>query len=177
MEIPFGTGNIMNERQKTCCFSGHRDIVAAELAPIQERLYSEIRRLVTNGVTRFIAGGAVGFDMVAAVCVLNLKASELPHLHLTLALPCIHHYKNWSRADKELLLHLLQRSDEVVFVSNEYQPGCMQKRNRYMVDRCDYLICYQMRQSGGTAYTVSYAKKQGLQITNLAQHTQLTLPI
>ena len=164
-------------RRQTCCFSGHRDLGSDELTALQPKLKTEIRRLAKQGVTRFIAGGAVGFDMLAAVCVLNLQSMELPQLHLTLALPCVHHYKNWSRADKELLLHLLERSDEVVFVSNEYLPGCMQKRNRYMVDNSDYLICHCMRKSGGTAYTLRYAEKCGLHIFNLAEHTQITLSI
>ncbi len=167
----------MQKRQQTCCFSGHRDLCQSEMTALQPRLTDEIRRLAAKGVTRFIAGGAVGFDMLAAVCVLNLKSMELPHLHLTLALPCVHHYKNWSRADKELLLHLLERSDEVVFVSNEYQPGCMQKRNRYMVDNSAHLVCYCMRKNGGTAYTVRYAEKNRLTICNIAENIQITLSI
>lgn len=167
----------MNTRQQTCCFSGHRDLCQTELTALQKKLNSEIRRLAAKGITHFIAGGAVGFDMLAAVCVLNLKSMELPQLHLTLALPCVHHYKNWSRADKELLLHLLERSDEVVFVSNEYHPGCMQKRNRYMADHSSHLVCYCMRKSGGTAYTLRYSEKCGLHISNLAEHMQMSLPI
>ncbi len=167
----------MNDRQKTCCFSGHRDLCQNEMTALQPKLSEEIRRLAAKGVTRFIAGGAVGFDMLAAVCVLNLKSMELPHLHLTLALPCVHHYKNWSRADKEMLLHLLERSDEVVFVSNEYQPGCMQKRNRYMVDHSAHLVCYCMRKSGGTAYTLRYAEKNQLTVCNIAEHIQITLSV
>ena len=167
----------MNQRQQTCAFSGHRDLQPSEIPALQAKLTKEIRKLIANGVTRYIAGGAVGFDMMAAICVLNLKSQEFPHLHLTLALPCPHHYKTWGQADKQLLLHLLERSDEVVFVSTEYAPGCMQKRNRYMVDRAEYLICYRMRNSGGTAYTENYARKNGLRIHNLADHIQLQLPI
>ena len=164
-------------RKTTCCFSGHRDLPADELKDVQTRLYSEIRKLVKKGVTRFIAGGAIGFDMMAAVCVLNLKSQEFPNLHLTLALPCPRHFTKWPESDKQLLIPLLERSDEVIFVSNEYLPGCMQKRNRYMVDRSGYLLCYHTKSSGGTAYTVEYAKKCGLSITNVAEYRQLQLPI
>lgn len=164
-------------REKTCCFSGHRDLPADELKDVQTRLYGEIRKLVKKGVTRFIAGGAVGFDMMAAVCVLNLKSQEFPQLHLTLALPCPRHFSKWPEADKQLLVPILERSDEVIFVSNEYLPGCMQKRNRFMVDRSGYLLCYHTKPSGGTAYTVNYAKKCGLSVTNVAEFRQLFLPI
>ena len=167
----------MYERHKTCCFSGHRSIPPEELMHLQERLTQEICQMIRNGITHFVAGGAVGFDMMASVCVLNLKSAEYPHLRLTLALPCTHHYRNWGSADKQLLLHLLERSDEVVFVSDGYAPGCMQKRNRYMVDISDYLICYKTKSNGGTAYTVRYAEKNGLKIRNIAETVQLTLPI
>lgn len=167
----------MNQHPKICCFSGHRDLPVNEIPALQAKLLTEIRSLIQKGVTHFIAGGAVGFDMMAAVCILNLKSQEFPHLHLTLALPCPHHYKTWGKADRQLLVHLLERSDEVVFVSDAYAPGCMQKRNRYMVDRSHYLICYRMRASGGTAYTENYAKKQGLSIRNIAEHVQMQLPI
>ena len=167
----------MNERLKTCCFSGHRDLPRDEIADLQARLTTEIKKLIKNGVTRFIAGGAVGFDMMAAICVLNLKSDGFSELHLTLALPCAHHYRKWPKADQQMLLHLLERSDEVVFVSMEYLPGCMQKRNRYMVDRSEYLLCYHTKPSGGTAYTVDYAKKCGLTVCNVAQYRQLSLPI
>ena len=167
----------MDERIRTCCFSGHRDLPADEIKDLQVRLTNEIRKLVKNGVTRFIAGGAVGFDMMAAICVLNLKASDFPNLHLTLALPCPRHFGKWQESDKQMLLHLLERSDEVVFVSDEYQPGCMQKRNRYMVDHAEYLLCYHTKKEGGTAYTVNYAKRNGLSVTNVAQYVQTSLPI
>lgn len=46
--------------------------------------------------------------------------------------------------------------------------GCMHKRNRYMVDNSNYCICCLTEEKDGTAYTVSYAKKQNLKIINLA---------
>jgi uncharacterized phage-like protein YoqJ len=55
---------------------------------------------------------------------------------------------------------ILERADEIIYLSNHYYTGCMQKRNAYMVDRCDVLVCYLKKEKGGTAGTVSYCKRK-----------------
>ena len=45
----------------------------------------------------------------------------------------------------------------------------MHKRNRHLVDNSSICICYLTENSGGTFYTVNYAKKQGLTVINLAE--------
>ena len=45
----------------------------------------------------------------------------------------------------------------------------MQKRNRHLVDNSSLCISYLTSDSGGTAYTVDYAKANGLKVINLAE--------
>ena len=45
----------------------------------------------------------------------------------------------------------------------------MQKRNRHLVDNSSICICYLTKPTGGTAYTVNYARRCSLQILNIAQ--------
>lgn len=58
----------------TCCFTGHRRIPPEAIAPLRERLEAEIESLIRQGVRYFGAGGALGFDTLAAEAVLDLKA-------------------------------------------------------------------------------------------------------
>ena len=44
----------------------------------------------------------------------------------------------------------------------------MHKRNRHLVDNSSVCVCYLNKENGGTAYTVRYAGKKGLEIINLA---------
>ena len=60
-------------------------------------------------------------------------------------------------------------ADKVVYTEQAYTRGCMHKRNRHLVDNSSVCVCYLNRESGGTAYTVDYAGKQGLEIINLAR--------
>ena len=59
-------------------------------------------------------------------------------------------------------------ADEVTYINQEYVRGCMFKRNRSLVDNSSICVCRLTKSTGGTAYTVKYAIKQGLKIINLS---------
>ena len=63
---------------------------------------------------------------------------------------------------------IIALADEVICLSERYYKGCMYARNRFMVDNSNYCICYMTETTGGTAYTVGYAKQQGLHVINIA---------
>jgi len=44
-----------------------------------------------------------------------------------------------------------------------------QKRNRYLADHSGVCLCYLTQTTGGTAYTVGYAKQKGLAVVNIAE--------
>lgn len=82
-------------RPATCCFTGHRIIPAAVLPGLKEELEQAVREMVDRGVSRFLCGGARGFDTLAAQTVLQLKR-EYPTLELFLVLPCRDQARGWS---------------------------------------------------------------------------------
>ena len=69
-------------------------------------------------------------------------------------LPCEDQTRGWRSEDIAVYEDIKRRSDKVVYVSREYTPDCMHKRNRHLVDHSGICICYLTRSSGGTAYTV-----------------------
>lgn len=154
-------------KDKTCCFSGHRKISPIGTIDISIRMRKQIDSLVKQGYERFICGGALGFDTICALTVLNAK-KKYKNIKLILALPCENQTKNWQQKDIEVYNSILKNSDEVIYISKNYFNGCMHKRNRYMVDNSSYCIYYLNKNSGGTAYTVQYAKKEGLKLKNMA---------
>ena len=64
--------------------------------------------------------------------------------------------------------NILSRADEVIYVSDSYYPGCMQKRNRALVDASAACICYLTSEHGGTKQTVDYAFACGIPVVNVA---------
>lgn len=154
-------------RERTCCFTGHRKIPQSELGKVKCRLRNAIISAFKNGYLYFGAGGALGFDTLAAQTVLELK-KKYPDIRLILVLPCLSQTRSWRESDISEYERIKSEADKVVYTSKEYTKDCMFKRNRHLVDNSSLCICYLTEQSGGTAYTVNYAKNNNLIVDNIA---------
>lgn len=157
-------------REKTCCFTGHRKLPPRDGLLLRARLREEIEKLLEIGVDTFLAGGALGFDTMAAQEVLKLREEGFP-LCLVLVLPCLGQESRWTQRDAAVYHGLIRQADEVIYTGDEYSRGCMFVRNRYLVDHSAYCLCclFGNTARGGTAYTVDLAGKQGLAVINLAE--------
>ena len=158
--------------ERCCAFTGHRprkftwgyNEADARCVALKETLAKEIAKLVNAGYTDFFSGMAEGTDTWAALAVLALK-KENPALKLHCVLPCEGQADGWSASARELYHSILAQADEVVYVSREYQDGCMLKRNRYLVNHAACLLAvYNGEWRGGTAMTVRYARKMGREV-------------
>ncbi|MDD4474959.1 MAG: SLOG family protein [Eubacteriales bacterium] len=154
------------KKDKTCCFTGHRQIPKSELGNIKDKLKQTILTLYGKGVVYFGSGGALGFDTLAAQCVLELKQTY-PQFKLIMVLPCKEQAYRWSNEDKSIYAMILRLADKVTYTSEHYTRYCMHVRNRHLVENSNYCICYLTQNTGGTAYTVSFAIKNNLKIINL----------
>lgn len=154
-------------REQTVCFTGHRKIPALQNISIRRKLKKTLEMLIEEGYCFFGAGGALGFDTLAAQTVLELK-KDFPQIKLILVLPCLSQADRWVEKDKAIYEDIKDKADKVVYTSQEYTRDCMFKRNRHLVDGSSLCVCYLTERSGGTAYTVDYARKQGLTIINVA---------
>ncbi len=157
-------------RERCCCFTGHRNLSPEEKLRLRPLLREEIARLAGEGVNTFLAGGALGFDTIAAQETFRVRAERFPFLRLVLVLPCLGQEAKWSQRDAAVYRGLLRNADEVIYTGDLYTRSCMFVRNRYLVDRSSRCLCYLTREArSGTAYTVGYAQKQGLEVVNLAE--------
>lgn len=153
--------------KNTCCFTGHRRLPADKIEYIVKRLDNEIDILINQGVTEFISGGAVGFDLIAASLVAAKKEMG-QDIKLIFALPCKNQDANWGDKNKKLYRNLLNDADEIVYVSEEYHKMCMEQRNQYMVLHSAHCICALLRERSGTGQTVRMARREGLNVVNTA---------
>lgn len=158
---------IANKRMQTCCFTGHRHLPPEEQAEIANRLERVISALYQKGIRYYGAGGALGFDALAARTVICLR-ENCPGMKLILVLPCLTQTRGWRPEDVAEYERIKAQADKVVYMAQQYTPGCMHKRNRHLVDHSGVCVCYLTKESGGTAYTVNYAKRHGVEIINIA---------
>ena len=159
----------------TVCFTGHRpqhfsfgfDENHPDCILLKKHLKDEILRQIENGADTFLCGMAQGVDTWAAETVLLFR-EQFPFIKLIAAIPCPDQPKRWSVQAIQRYENIVKQCDEKIIISPFYHGGCMHQRNRYMVDNSDVLIAvYDSSESGGTASTVNYAKKQGKLIVTL----------
>ena len=155
-------------KKHTCCFTGHRDMPSDRKSDIRSQLKATVERAIQNGYRFFGAGGALGFDTMAAQIVLECR-QKYPHIRLILVLPCVDQTSGWKQSDIDEYERIRALADKFVYTSKIYYSGCMFKRNRHLVDNSNLCICYLTRQTGGTAYTVRYAESKGVTVLNLFQ--------
>ncbi len=168
-------GKLEKNIENSCLFTGHRTVLPEKLNTVTEKLKMEINWMLSHGICNFYTGGALGFDTLAALSVLEAREHD-PRVKLILAIPCMEQYKYWKPDDIEVYKYIFNAADERNVLSNEYHRGVMHIRNKYMVENCSYCICFYdeklVEKSGGkhgkgTLETVNYAKKKGLKIINI----------
>lgn len=159
--------NPLFDINETCCFTGHRAIAANLQPKVSVCVEETIKMLIDKGITTFISGGAIGYDMLAAGIVLRLKA-KYPQIRLIMALPCKDQHVKWAPSIQQSYRHILNHADETIYLSEKYCTGCMHLRNRFMVDNSSVCVAYMTHRTGGTAYTVNYAAEKGIEIINIA---------
>lgn len=157
------------EKEFTCFFTGHRRLPKNKQEQIKELLKITIKNLIEDkGVECFIAGGALGFDTLAAQTVIELK-EEYPFIKLYLYLPCNDQSRLWTAEDKYMWRLIMTKADGYKYVTDgPYVDGCMQKRNYKMADDALYGIAYCALARSGTGATVNYAEEHGDVVNNLA---------
>ena len=154
------------ERGLTVCFTGHRSIVYEDALRLPALLDRVLTDLIGRGATTFRAGGAIGFDTVAALKVLEMK-ERYPHIQLELILPCRNQTEYWEETAVRTYQYILNRADSHRFLFDTYFDGCMLERDRKLVEGSDVCVAFCKRSSGGTAYTFTHALRAGLEVINL----------
>lgn len=149
------------DKEITCCFTGHRNVPAADAEMITSQTEHAIRMLYGRGYRIFICGGAIGYDQLCAETVLRLKR-ELIDIKLRLILPCGDQDKYFSFIQKAAYQEVKLLADSVEVMYPAYVRTCMHERNRKMVGESSACIAYLKKNYGGTAYTVQYAQQNGL---------------
>ena len=158
----------------SCCFTGHRpaklpwgtDEGDERCLRLKARLREVIARAVEDGYTHFICGMAEGCDLYFAEAVLALR-SRFPDVSLEAAIPCDTQADRWPATQRRRYEHIMAECDTVTFVQHQYSPGCMMRRNRYMVDHSSLLLACYDGQSGGTMNTILYAQRRNLKTVRI----------
>ena len=106
---------------------------------------------------------ALGCDMYCAEAVIELRKS-FDDITLEAAVPYDGQEAKWSEQNRRRYRSVLMQCDTTTLIQDAYTPGCMMRRNRYMVDNSNVLIACYNGSSGGTWNTVRYAMERDTEI-------------
>ncbi len=165
--------NTIESRKHTCCFTGHRNIATEKIKKIEKLTAREICKLVTSyDVHVFCVGGAIGYDTLVAKVLLGIKETMFPNIEVILIYPFDGFTEGWKPEQQEEYKMLLPKYDKVICACDTPRREAYLQRDRLLVDSATFCIAYCTRNYGGTAYTIRYAKQQGLTIQNIAEKNQ-----
>ena len=109
---------------------------------------------------------ARGADLYFCEAVLALR-EKYPGVTLEAAIPCEEQAARWKERDRNRYFSIIEQCDLETMVQRHYTNGCMQRRNRYMVDHASLVLAVYDGMLGGTMYTLTYAMRQGVRVVTL----------
>lgn len=152
------------EEIKRCCFCGHSDIFYNE--EIRNRIRVKAKDLILNhNVTEFWVGNYGSFDRCCSSVIRELQKTY-KGIKLELVIPYI------TKEIDEYRELYYKDYDDILMADiplNTPKRFYIIKGNEYVVDNCDYVICYVERHYGGAYRTFTYAKRKKKEIFNLAE--------
>ena len=164
----------MPARQMTVCFSGYRpeklpwgyNECDPRCAQLKQRLRRAICAACDDGFRHFICGMANGCDLYFFDAARYLRLQH-PEVTIEAAIPFAGQADRWRPELRERYAYDLRQCDYQTLVQEAYTPGCMMRRNRYMVDASRILIAAFDGRPGGTARTLEYAARRRLEIIQI----------
>lgn len=137
-----------------CTFFGHRE--CPELS--KERLYIEIEKLISQGVYTFYVGNNGQFDAHVRRILRQLQ-SVYPFIKYAVVLAYL---PTETSANENYTDTLYPEGME------EGPPRfAIERRNKWMLNEADYVICYVRYAWGGAYKFSSLAKRRGKNVINL----------
>ncbi len=132
--------------------------------PISQWIKNQLIQIVKDkNPTQMISGMALGVDQIWALIAVWYN------IPLLAAIPCIGQEKVWPKSSQDTYNNILKYEKcEKIIVSNcTYNSTVMQKRNEFMCDNSDMLICVWDGTKGGTKNCVDYAQKINKEIIRI----------
>lgn len=141
---------------KACCGFGHREI----FGNITEKVVTAVKKAVEQGCELFYTGAMGEFDEIYSSAVRNLKKTY-PEIKLV----CVRPYL--TKEINESGDYLYSLYDDIIIpteLADIHYKIVITKRNQWIIDKCDVVIGYTIRDYGGAYKAIDYAKKKGKEI-------------
>lgn len=149
------------KKEKTCCIITNDFCNFAflqkekeEKKEILKKAVEKIKNLRENGITSFISGMEEGLDLSLTEYILNTK-KERDTLECAVAFE--DQAKEYSEKERNTYFSLCEKCDTLSFVSKKRIFGCKTKRDKYMIEQSDFILCFWDKIAPYTGELLQYA--------------------
>ncbi len=144
-------------------FCGHAQFPKSK--EYEQKILEFLEEKVGDEPADMYLGGYGGFDSFAYECCRKYKESH-PEISIVLVTPYLD-----ASYQRNHLKYQETRYDFILYPEIENKPKryAIAYRNKYMVEKADYVVAYVVRDWGGAYTTCKYAKRRGKEIFNLAE--------
>ena len=153
-----------------CCFTGHRTIEQSHAESLVRLTDDAIEKMIERGVTVFRNGGAVGFDTLAALKVIE-KKKKYPHIRLEMYLPCKEQSKKWNDFSKAVYEFVLTRVENSILT----RAVVLEFQENVAVFELENVFCFAFIKLFHTFY--SFCRVNDIKIICIFYHNFLILYI
>ena len=144
-------------------FFGHRDTLIT--THLENQLEQVVKELITNGYDEFWCCEQGNFDWLARTTMQRLK-KENPNI--TLCYICAYNPNHYSTIKQQFL----EERYELIYppiATKGPQKFAISRRNKYIAENANVIVCYITRKSGGSYQAVRQAQQKQKLIINLAK--------
>lgn len=145
-----------------CTFAGHRNVFGG----VSDRVVEQLEKILSKERSlECLVGGMGEFDSICTKAVQTLKR-EYParNISLTLVLPYMSQKLNDNKQYFETVYDNIIIPEELYGV---HYKQAITARNKWMIDRSDYLIAMIRRDFGGAYTSLKYAQEKRLTILQI----------
>ena len=145
-------------------FCGHSDYVGKQ--EDEEKILSLLTDLIGDSHAELYLGGYGSFDLFARACG---KKYQQTHPNTTLIFVTAYITPSYQKTHLEYDKKLY---DEIIYPELENVPPkfAISHRNKWMVERADYVIAYISRPFGGAYQTYKHAERKKKALVNIAEN-------
>ena len=142
-----------------CCGFGHRNV----FENINGELDNAIEAAIQQGCELFYTGAMGEFDSLFTAAVRRAKKAY-PHIKLICVKPYMTNDVNTNRDYYAAMYDDVIIPDELAGI---HFKAAIKARNRWIVDHCDVVITYTIRDHGGAYEALQYAHKKDKNIIQI----------
>lgn len=146
-----------------CAFFGHRDTPYSER--IEQKVEETVRNLIAQGVNEFWVCNEGNFDWISRLVMKKIKEEFMNRIYV-----CYISAYNPNKFSK-MRRKWLEERYELIYpdeVADGHPKYAIERRNRYIADNVDYVICFVKYKTGGAYKAVQYAAEKGKKVINIA---------